>query len=446
MTSTVESLAARPGIKRLFLERGFLILILLFWVPTLATITLSTDQENNHDERLWHLPPIRQIAEKWPAMNLVTDSFSASPPGYHWALAGVSKITGQNLGTLRLLNAGVGFLLIGVLYAWSRSRASHLDSTLLLAPLAASNFIIKSAAWVLTDNAGLLCAAASVLLALRTGNGCGSRIVASCLAAVTLLVRQINAWILVPLFVRNLFVCQGGGARDEDATTRFTVDANGILGVASLIIPVAALGWMFTSWQGLVPPQWRSANVGLSTCPQAYLFTLQALVLPFFLSRDVVAVRHWRTELPWVLAGALGGLGVSVATATSFDYESGRWGGYLWSVAQRLPVLWERSSFFVVLAPVGCAFVVLMWRAIIRRGRVMEAWVWISSVAAWAGSLVVCRQVFQRYFEPTVLIFALLGVVLSMKENLPRSTRFKLTIFTVAQVVITFVTVILPFV
>lgn len=420
-------------------------MILLFWVPTTATILLSAGQENNHDERLWHLPPIRQIAQKWPAMNLVTDSFSASPPGYHWALAGVSKITGQNLGTLRLLNAGVGFLLIGVLYAWLRSRASHLDSTLLLAPLAASNFVIKSAAWVLTDNAGLLCAAASVLLALRTGSSYGNRIVASCLAAVTLLVRQINAWILVPLFVRNLFVCQGGGARDEDATTRFTVDANGILGVASLIIPVAALGWMFTSWQGLVPPQWKAQGVGLSTCPQAYLFTLQALVIPFFLGRDVVAVRHWRTELPWVLAGALGGLGVSVATATSFDYESGRWGGYLWSVAQRLPVLWERSSFFVVLAPVGCALVVLMWRAIIRRGRVMEAWVWISSVAAWAGSLVVCRQVFQRYFEPTVLIFALLGVVLSMKENLPRSPRFKLTIFTVAQVVITFVTVILPF-
>ena len=445
MTPTVESLAAKTGIKQ-FLERGFLVLTLLFWVPTTATILLSAGQENQNDERLWHLPPIRQIGPNWPAVNLVTDSFSASPPGYHWALAGLSRLVGQNLETLRLMNAGIGFFLVVMLYAWLRSRASELDSTLLLAPLAASNFIIKSAAWVLTDNAGLLCAAASVLLAIRTRSSCGSRIIASCLAGVTLLVRQINAWILLPLFVSNLFVRQGGEEGDADAPTRLAVDAKGILGIASMIIPVAVLGWMFTSWHGLVPPQWRSANVGLTTCPQAYLFTLQALILPFFLGRDVMAVRHLRAEVPWVLAGALAGLGVSVATATSFDYESGRWGGYLWSVAQRLPVLWDRSSFFIVLAPLGCALVVMIWRAIIRRGHMMEASIWIASVTAWAGSLVVCRQVFQRYFEPTILVFAALGVALSMRESLVRSTRAKLMVLTTVQTMLTFMTVILPLV
>ena len=422
MAKSLALAAAHPGLA---------LLALLFWLPTLMIIQTSVGLENNHDEHLWHLPAIRQIASHWPSIDVVNDSLSASPPGYHWVLAGLSRLTGASLESLRLWNALISFALITSIYAWLTRSMSSLDAALLTAPLATSNFIVKSSAWILTDNAGLLCATGT-LLALFVSPGKNHSAAASLLATFSILIRQINAWILAPLFIAPLIF-------KRHLPTQSWMFA-GLKSFALIVIPLLVLSWLFVEWQGLVPPQWRSQNVGLSTCPQAYLLALAAIILPFYLPQGSLMPAHLYRERWWLTIGASSGLLVALLTPTSPSYETGRWGGYLWSLAERMPVIADRSLFFLLLAPVGGALIILLFRDLICAKKPHQALLWLASITAWSASLLVSRQVFHRYFEPTLLIFAIIGLGLFLSQPLSKQQRIRLFTLTLIQIALTLAT------
>src|SRR5262249_50032494 len=114
-------------------------------------------------------------------------------------LAGLSQIFGTDVTTLRIENLLVSLVGLMVLYGWLRQRMAPLDAALLVAPLATSNFYVKSASWVLTDNASLILVTLTLLLVMNPRAGYKNAIAAGVFGGVATFARQLHAWIAVPI-------------------------------------------------------------------------------------------------------------------------------------------------------------------------------------------------------------------------------------------------------
>ena len=100
-------------------------------------------------------------------------------------------------------------------------------------------------------------------------------------------------------------------------------------------------------------------------------------------------------------------------------------GGYFWGAACFLPTIAGRSLFFVIMAPFGGVMLGVFFRAIERNSGRDRAQLWFISIAAWATTFVVNRQVFHRYFEPITLVFLVIGVTLCCAPNQTESPRLR---------------------
>ncbi len=118
-------------------------------------------------------------------------------------------------------------------------------------------------------------------------------------------------------------------------------------------------------------------------------------------------------------SGLAGGVGLVLVLLSPTDYNlpAGRWGGYLWSAASRLPV------FSGHLRPVprphaalGAALLAVMTRRLAHQAGAGVAWLWLGmSFLAWVATTLSNRLVFHRYFEPTILIFLIFWILLMVR-------------------------------
>jgi hypothetical protein len=218
------------------------------------------------------------------------------------------------------------------------------------------------------------------------------------------------------------------------------------LAFVPLLIPIGVLSVLVIRWHGLVPPAWQAAVAqgSVSTAPLGYLlavfFVLGIFYLVAALPAGVAVHSDWRNA--WTLGAAGAGLLLAAAEPTDYNVAGGRWGGYLWAAAAKLPVLGHRSVLFLVLAPLGAALLAVMTRRLARRSLGGSAFLWLGAFLAWTTTALPSRLAFHRYFEPTILIFLIFWVVLMV-----RGTETKLTVrpaglyaVAFAQIVITLVT------
>lgn len=399
----------------LFRESPFILLSVLFWLVVGVTIGLSGLAENFYDEHAWHLPAIRQIAEKWPSVSIKADSVSASAPGYHWFLASVANATGGNLVILRLVNAFTSYALIVLLYFWVRQRLPASLSGLLIAPLATSSSFVKQAAWIMTDNPSLLLATMILLLTLRPVVSWGTLVCASLLGATTMFVRHIHAWVLASLVAKSYFASI---YRDR---TLLSLSRFALVSCLMLTPSLLVLATLYLSWGGLVPNRFSNTS-GVSLCSQCYLLTLFGLIGVIYLGTDLprLARSMSKKALIW---GSLGillmSLILTLPTGTSYDPEQGRWGGFLWPLIRSFPTIGDRSTFFFFAVPVGLSLVGAFYLLTAEAGARQEAAILSFSLGAWILSFVVSIQVFHRYFEPLIIIFFILSAAYRFRNRLP---------------------------
>ncbi|MBL9215494.1 MAG: hypothetical protein JNG83_08470 [Opitutaceae bacterium] len=389
---------------------------------------LLSDRETNYtfDEASYHLPAVRQIRGHWPALDLERDSLSATAPGYHYALATASLATGTGRLPLRLLNLGVSLGLLLLLWRLWPEPAAPLAGLLAVAPLAASNFFVKSAAYVVTDNAALL-AAAGALAALCFAPAGRGPAVGGVLAAASILVRQNGAWLLAPLGMRIL----GEPRRRQQ--------------LPWLLPPLAVAAGLVLSWGGLVPPAWRELTRpagGFVPAAGAYLLATLALLAPAYYAAARPDAGPGATSHRTVLAGAALGLAFALAGPNLPDHAAGRWGGYLWNAAERLPALGGHSVVFLLLAPAGGALLALLGGQLWRAAGRGPALVWLAAFGGWAAACLANRQVFHRYYEPTLLLllFCWLVLVLRARPAGPGCRPAPLALLAAAQLLLTLVT------
>lgn len=384
------------------------------------------------DETEFHLPAIRQIRAHWPRLDLTRDSLSATAPGYQYALATLSLVTGAEPLPLRLATWSVSLALLWVLWRLFPAGQSTL-AVIALLPLACSNFFVKSASWVVTDNAALLGMASTLALVL-TGRGRGTIWAAGCLGGLTTFIRQLYAWIAVPIGLRAL--------RDMAADRGHPARS---LKLLAALLPLGVVAILVWQWGGLVPPIWRNINSlegKVGTASLSYILAVFFLLGSCYYA--ALTADEWKTEFlsRWALLGALAGLVCVLAGPTDYDVSAGRWGGYLWWCAARLPVIGGRSVFFLVLTPLGGLLLGVMAHRLIRRAGGEAGWLWLCSYGCWAGAFLPSRLVFHRYFEPATLVFLTLWVVLLMRAPEPdhRARPWFLRGLAGAQLLLTFAT------
>jgi hypothetical protein len=207
---------------------------------------------------------------------------------------------------------------------------------------------------------------------------------------------------------------------------------------AASCFPILIVAGLYSAWGGIVPPQWNRLYVGsISPVPIAYILSITTLLGSFYyaLYPGAVAIR----SALWVPALALG-VGLAASAPTTYGRIFGHWGGYLWELVRILPAPLDRSIVFMLLAPIGVVLVIGFYRGIRAMGHHQQALTWLISILAWSASFLPNRLIYQRYYEPMILIFCALAVAMSATIKLGNGQRLLLLALTVIQVAITFAT------
>ena len=80
------------------------------------------------------------------------------------------------------------------------------------------------------------------------------------------------------------------------------------------------------------------------------------------------------------------------------------YGGWLWEAARRAPVVLDRSVLLSALAIAGSLVVATLARRAVDRGRTREMFLLVVALASWMAAQSANFQVWQRYFEPAIVI------------------------------------------
>jgi len=413
-------------------KSSFVWIALVFGGLCLPLVLCDRSSNYSGDEAAFYLPAIRQIRANWPALDLRRDCLSATAPGYPYLLATLSLATGTNLLPLRLATFAVSLALLWLLWRCFPVRQRSVAIAALLV-LACSNFYVKSASWVVTDNAALLGMTGTLVCILLVGNPCASRW-AGVLAATTTFTRQNYVWLAVPAAERM--------RRDLAARPGPIV----WLQTGFALAPVAVFGILITAWSDVVPPAWREVHNqagGNLAAPLAYALAVIGCLGGFFYA--AVSWDDRRTDFlsRWVWIGAGLGLAISVAGPTFASAPAGRWGGYLWLLAERLPTPAGRSIVFLILTPIGGAVVGALLRRLYAEVGAATAASWSWTCAFWGLSQFPNRQVFHRYYEPAIVIFLIFWVLLILRSRPLDSTPrcLPLGMLAVGQFVLTLIVV-----
>lgn len=380
----------------------------------LAPFLLQADPpHDDEDHKSWHVPTIRAIAAHFPVLDLASDPKSAVAPGYHYLLAGLWR-AGADEGLLRGIHAAVSLALPLLLAAWAGRRLRPWEAMLALAPLVLSPYVLKAAAWIVTDNPALLGMAAVMVRALDPRADRGRVAVLAGLLAATVAVRQSYFWLAAPAAL-SVWCARPG--------------LQGAVRAALAVVPAAlVLVVLVMAWGGLVPPAWRGINQDPSASPVLHAAALAACILGL---PAVAMVREFRVSLRIPAVAGCAGLILVLLFPTFPSMEEGRWGGVLWRMAEHVPAPGGRSLVLVFLAPAGAA-AIAWWGCVLRLHAGVAGWMWLAGLGVWMLSLFPNPQAFQRYAEPPLWIFLILAF--GMLGGIPVRVRWMLGAMAMVQV------------
>ncbi|NJK93093.1 MAG: hypothetical protein HC904_15505 [Blastochloris sp.] len=377
------------------------VLALVFFIGVLPFLWQTNPLNDAEDHRSWHLPTVRAIAGHFPQLDLENDPKAAMTPGYHYLLAGL-MVCGANETLLRGVHVALSLGLILVL-GWRLSRVLSIQEVVFwLGPLIFSPYFLKASAWIVTDNPGLLGMTCTMLFLV-------SPLKKEHLVGLTLGItlsfwfRQTYLWLLVPMAY---------ALWERGVTGRRWGSLFKMAGVGAL--PVLSAAWVFWEWQGLVPPVWREINQSLTLNSSIHALALAACIMGPGLW--VFAKEGWLKFSPWWVASMLGGFCLAWSGPTTWSMEEGRWGGVLWNLTTMLPAWYERSLVFLFLVPVG-AVVLTIWAEVLLRVAGVRGRIWCLSLACLILSWVSSKLAYQRYFEPPLFIFMILGFYWTMRQR-----------------------------
>lgn len=376
-------------------------------------------------DEVFHANTIRQFETEWPRPDF-REYDSATTPGYHLIMAGVSRAAGGSAagstGAMRVLGAIFAAALAGLVAGMAAARVGVAGGVALAAPLAGSMYVVNSGVHLLPDNLAWLGVAGVLGLALRRFSW-GAVAAAAGVVAALVLVRQVHVWTAGVVWAAAgisaaTALGPGRGWPFADGAELRRGIARGAVAAALTLPAFVVLGYFARLWGGLTPPKFNFDQgaagitletnvVGVSPATPAYVLALVGVLgvffAPFFLG-VARGGRWWR----WAAGGAVAGACLALVPETTYRMPERI--GSLWSVVRvmegwGLMIGGRTAPLIVVLAACGGAVLAGWWPLADRRAR------WILGTALLAFTLANTAQalVYQRYLEPFVLLWLALA-------------------------------------
>jgi len=382
----------REGVVRILAERyWWLVLAVPFLVAItlLAGMTRTMPTFHGGDEAI-HYGTILEFAQK-PLMDVVRDYATTNGPFYYLLFGAIGKIIGFDLWKMRLLNVLASYGALAIVFLLFRNRLKMHPTRALAATvvLGLSPYFFGSSLILLTDNLTwlLLFGALYSWLAYEESGSAGSAALGCVAMALACFTRQNAVWVVFPALVAI-------------SRSRTTV-GNRNLAYMGVVLSLAPLTFLVTTWGGLVPPSSKLAftSAGLFNPRVAsFILALLGVYALFIVPWEWVRVlRKNRSALYWSLGAA--GASIVANAIRPLHREVLRSDGYLW----RVSALGQRGE----LSPI-------MWTLTLI-GAVTATWLALRSarreLLIWGGTLVVfvlvsatSAQVFQKYYDVFVLL------------------------------------------
>lgn len=434
-----DAVGARPGWLRALLPAGLVALVMAATAWPLIFLGVQRGRMAS-DQLYFHEIVILEFARDLPWPD-ISDYYSATTPGYHFAIACAGAVLGGERWLLQIVGSLFTLALVGLL-AWAcvRRLGTALGVALAL-PMAASLYVWPTAVWLLPDSAGWLGVLIVMLLALSKSQRTRTWLIGGAVLAMLVFTRQSHLWAAAMLWISAYL-----GASDDHTVSApslrreigvFTSELPSRLertgrAVVCSLPSFAIVGGLFVLWGGLTPPAFQAtettkhvAHTGLSPSTPAFLLALFGLLGVFFagpLARPAVTLVRTR---PAGVAGVLAlTLAVLVILPTTYNKESGRWTG-LWNLVDRLPSFGHISPAMVALGLAGALVLLTLAATLDRRHR----WVLIAAFMGFAAAQSANSQLWQRYVEPFVLIvLAVMVARLASMRVLTRPERIALVV------------------
>jgi hypothetical protein len=376
------------------------------------------------DEAAAHLPTVRQFAAQLPTPDL-HDYPSATGPGYHLLMAVPARL-GFGVHGLRIIGSLAGLALVLLVWRTAARAAGPAVALALTLPLLVSTYVLSGSAWLTTDVLSVLIGTTMVAIAAWWMPTTRTFLTLAVLFVAALSVRQTNVFLAAPILAAGILGSPlGRSASDAEQWSGDEPRSCSRLAAAFLaLVPAALLLLALVNlWGGLMPATFRSLHdKGLSLVAPAYglalLGTWAAIAMLPMAPEVLHTVR--RHALPVTLVASLAFLGAVVADST-WSVEQGRWGGAYWMIVKAFPVIGGRSIVIVTAAVVGAVLAAVLWirAAEIRRGR--QATIVLVSLLALMAVQAGNSQVWQRYFDPAILVALAWLIALGINRTRPHS-------------------------
>jgi hypothetical protein len=243
-------------------------------------------------------------------------------------------------------------------------------------------------------------------------------------------VRQIHVWTIAPLCVaawlgaspEAVLLPTGSGA-DSWRSRLLRV----LLVLLSALPALLLLAWFFRLWHGPVPPTFQVAAPasdgnpghprvsGFNATTPSIILCLAGIYGVFFVGYFTLGRKNWRL----LLAGAAGGLVLSVLPHSAYNSSAGRDIGF-WRMLRHVPSVADRSPVIWALGTLGGVVLAAAFAGLSRRDR----WIFASAWAGFTAAQVCSALAWQRYLDPFILMLtALMAAHTSGEPALPTVRR-----------------------
>jgi len=342
------------------------------------------------DETSFHYKTVKGFIDQFPHLDLVNYR-SATTPLYHFVMTLSSFVVGPELIRLRVVNAFLSLACLLTIFMYLFRRGRILKASYFTVLFLSSPYFIGPAIRLSTDNPALLLAVLSLFVLDRVEVSRRNSLAAAILVLLTILTRQVYAWLIGAYF----FVC----LRDYQGN-RFVWASF----VKALFACIPVLGFLpfLLLWNGLTPPEFaKHTAVHLNWDAPVYIVALLGFFGSFFLFWFLKLFREMPRKALVVMSLLLVAAACLMVHPVSNIYDRSMRGGPLWLLASHLPTVFSCSIVFWGLFPLGLAFLYLMTRYLWARGdRVV-----VVGYFLWLLFSLINIRTYQKYYEPFTIFY-----------------------------------------
>jgi hypothetical protein len=275
--------------------------------------------------------------------------------------------------------------------------------------LALGTYVVSGSAWLTTDVLSVLLGSALVAVMAWHPPGGRAFLAAGALFAAAVAVRQTNVFLAAPVLAAGLLGSPLG--RAASPAEQWAGDEprgwSRAWGAALALVPGALILAAFLhAWGGLTPPAYRTMHdAGLSPVAPVYGLALAGCWgVVLMAAMPMEALRAFKAHAWAVLALVALTAFASALPESGWSKDAGRWGGPLWTAVRELPSWESRAPFLIACAMAGTAVLSVLWVRAADVGRGRMATVAIVALLAMFVVQAGNSQVWERYFDPAVLV------------------------------------------